>query len=270
MAWFAADDGTRLWYGDEGQGPALVLLHGWCMSSAVWHFQVQSLSRSFRIIAPDLRGHGRSGHSGGDCRLARFAQDTAALIRHLDLEGAFLAGWSLGAQVALETVHLIRERLAGLVLVGCTPRFAASEEFPHALSRVEADGMALKVRRNIGRALEGFTARMFVPGELDDAQAGEIRRILAEVPVPHTDAALESLQSLSEADQRPLLPVLDLPTLIMNGDLDRICLPAASGYLARHIRTSRQVVLAGTGHAPFLSRPEEFNGHLVRFLSEAA
>ncbi|BCS53777.1 alpha/beta fold hydrolase [Geobacter sp. SVR] len=269
MAWFAARDGKGLWYEDHGQGPAVVLLHGWCMSSAIWQLQVQSLCRSFRIIAPDLRGHGRSEYDSGDCSLAQFSEDTAALIQYLDLEHVFLVGWSLGGQVALEATRLVRERLAGLVLVGATPCFTASESFPHGLGRMEADGMALKVRRNIVRALEGFTARMFSAGELDEPQRAEqVRRVLDRVPVPETSVALESLQSLADADLRPLLSAIDLPTLIINGDMDRICLPAASDYLARHIPTSRQVILPGVAHAPFLSRPEEFNDHLSRFISE--
>jgi pimeloyl-[acyl-carrier protein] methyl ester esterase len=271
MAWFDANDGVRLWYEDQGEGAAILFLHGWCMSSAVWQLQTRFFSPSYRVIVPDLRGHGRSGHGGGDCNLARFSDDIAALIRHLNLENLFLAGWSQGAQVALEIARLLRERLTGLALVAGTPCFTASEDFPFALPRIEADGMALKVRRNTARALDGFIDRMFATGERDDPPRDEqARRILASVPIPETNVALESLQSLVDTDQRGMLSAIDLPTLIINGDADRICLPEASAYLARHIPASRQVIMPKTGHAPFLSHPAEFNHHLKRFLVEAA
>src|SRR6185369_4748451 len=161
MPWYTNDNCERLWYEDQGEGPAIVLIHGWCMSSAVWRFQLEQLSGSFRVIAPDLAGHSRSEKSADGYSFERFAADIAALFRHLGLEQAILVGWSMGAQVALLARPLVRERLAGLVLVSGTPRFTATDDFPHALAEVEAAGMGVKVRRNVGRALEGFTRSMF-------------------------------------------------------------------------------------------------------------
>jgi pimeloyl-[acyl-carrier protein] methyl ester esterase len=77
--------------------------------------------------------------------------------------------------------------------------------------------------------------------------------------------ALQGLRLLGETDLRSLLPAVDVPTLIMGGDLDAICLPPASDYMARMIPESRQVVFAGCGHAPFLTRCTEFNDAITRF-----
>ena len=266
MPWYENESGVRLWYEERGTGPALVLLHGWCMSSAVWSFQLEQLSGIFRVIAPDLRGHGRSERSGDGYSFEKFAADIAALFRHLDLRQAILAGWSLGAQVALLASPLLRERLAGLALISGTPRFTATDDFPHALDEAEASGMGLKVRRNIGRALEGFTRRMFAAGELDDeALAGRIRALLATVPLPDPEIALASLQALATADMRSLLPETDLPTLIISGDIDQICLPQASKYMAQRIQSSCHVVLQGCGHAPFLAHSRQFNEEISSF-----
>jgi len=266
MPWYENESGVRLWYEEQGAGPALVLLHGWCMSSVVWRFQLEQLSGTFRVIAPDLRGHGRSERSGDGYSFEGFAADIAALFRRLDLRGALLAGWSLGAQVALLASPILRERLAGLVLISGTPRFTATDDFPHALAETEASGMGLKVRRNIGKALEGFTKRMFTAGELDDeALADRIKALLATVPLPDPEMAMASLRALATADMRNLLSEVDLPTLIINGDRDRICLPEASEYMARRIESSCHVVLNGCGHAPFLTRYDEFDEFIVNF-----
>lgn len=266
MPWYDNDNGSRLWYEDHGSGPVLVLVHGWCMSSAVWRFQLETLGRRFRIIAPDQRGHGKSDKTADGYSFEGFSADIAALFRHLDISDALLAGWSLGAQAALLASTRLEERLAGLVLVSGTPRFTATADFPHGLGAVEADGMGVKVRRNMGRALDGFTARMFVAGELDESgQAARIRELLAEIPLPDPDMAFQSLLSLATADMRPLLPGVRLPSLIINGDQDLICLPQASEYLALNIASSEHIVLRGCGHAPFLTHSSQFNEAIIRF-----
>ena len=266
MPWYGNRDNRRLWYEDYGTGPVLVLLHGWCMSSAVWRLQFEGLSATHRVIAPDLRGHGRSGACSDGYGFDQFAADLAALFRYLDLQDAVLAGWSLGAQVAMLTHGQIRQQLAGLVLIAATPRFTAAEDFSWGLSPVEAEGMAVKLRRNAPRALEGFTARMFAPGELDDpALASRIHDLLGAIPIPDTGVALQSLQALAGADMRPLLPLIGLSTLIINGDRDVICLPGASDYLEQQIPCSSEAVLHGCGHAPFLARSGEFNTCIANF-----
>ena len=266
MPWYENDICDRLWYEELGSGPPLILLHGWCMSSAVWRFQFDALSENFRVIAPDLRGFGRSSDCSIDCNFSGFAADLAALIRHLDSADILLTGWSMGAQVALQALPLIREKLAGLVLVSATPTFIGRDDFSHALSRIEADGMALKVRRNIHRALTGFISRMFAPGELDDvALAGQVSDVLSTVPVPTVEVALQSLQALVDADMREIAAAVDLPTLIINGDSDIICLPEASAWLSNTISASRQSIFTGCGHALFLTCSSRFNAELTGF-----
>jgi pimeloyl-[acyl-carrier protein] methyl ester esterase len=269
MPWHEAAFGDRLWYREQGQGPALVLVHGWCMSSLVWRFQLDRLSAGFRVIAPDLRGHGDSPLGSGECSMETFAADIAALFHHLDLTGAILAGWSLGSLVAVSALPLLGRRVDGLALICGTPRFTSSEDFPHGLARVEADGMALKVRRNLKRALEGFVARMFVPGELaGDGREEQIRALLAAVPVPETDVAFQSLASLVGADVRKQLPAIDRPTLVISGERDPICPSPASAYMAERIPACRHVVYAGCGHAPFLTQSEQVSACLADFSRE--
>lgn len=266
MAWVDLENGGQLWYEDLGEGPAIVLLHGWCMSSAVWRFQMENLCNSFRLIAPDLRGHGQSPASFGYCDFSGFSADLCELFQRLELTDAFLVGWSMGVQLALSVFTSLRERLSGLVLVSGTPRFISTGDYPHGLDAVEIAGMEVKVRRNPARALERFVADMFTDGELEDCDRGEcIRKLFAVMPVPDRRVAVESLRALGGADMRELLSTIDLPTLIVNGDLDRICLPGASAYMVHRIAASVHVVFKGCGHAPFLSRSNEFNDTIAGF-----
>jgi pimeloyl-ACP methyl ester esterase len=266
MPWCNLEDGRRLWYEDQGEGPPLVLLHGWCMSSAVWRFQFETLGRTFRLIAPDLRGHGQSETSPEGYDFAGFSADVHELFLHLDVRDVLLAGWSLGVQVALLACARLRERLSGLALISGTPRFTSSDDFSHGLNAIEIAGMSVKVRRNPAKALEGFMADMFSNGERNDRDLDErIRLLLALIPLPDKQVAVQSLKALAEADMRGLLPTIDLPTLIINGDQDRICLPDASVYMARRIPASAHIVLSDCGHAPFLTHCNEFNDAITSF-----
>lgn len=266
MPWYSNINGDSLWYEERGSGPAIVLIHGWCMSSAVWQLQLESLSRSFRVIAPDLRGHGRSAPSSYGYGFDSYVADIAELFHQLDLGETLLVGWSLGAQIVLQSFARLREKVAGMGLISGTPRFTAAADFPCALGTIEADGMAVKLRRNTARALEGFVGRMFAPGELDDPTlSAQIIDLLAAIPVPETGIALQALQALVEADMRCILPCIDVPTLIVNGDRDVICLPGASAYMAQIIVNCQHIVMPGCGHAPFLTRSMAFDMALTDF-----
>jgi len=266
MPWYAGDAGGRLWYEERGAGTPVVFIHGWCMSSAVWRLQREGLSHAFRVIAVDLPGHGTSPPPAGGFHVKCCAAGVAGLCESLDLHEVLLVGWSLGSLIALEVSLLLRERLSGLVLTAGTPRFMQGDGFPYGLSSVEVEGMARKVQRSLRRALDGFSARMFAPGELDDpALAVMVQELLSALPVPAVDAAIQALDALVETDQRERLALIDLPTLILNGDSDVICLPQASAFLAERIPSARQVVFAGCGHAPFLTQSRRFNACLEEF-----
>lgn len=266
MPWFENRLGEKLWYEDAGCGVPLLFLHGWCMSSVVWKRQFGELADTFRLVAPDLRGHGKSRGASGQLDFGRFAADLADLINHLNLSRLVLVGWSMGAQIALQSYRQLHDRLAGLVLVSATPCFTARDDFPFGLARKEAAGMHLKVERNIQRALDGFHGRMFADGEIEDQQqALQIKELLDSVVPPDTTAAIDALDSLAGADMRPLLTDISAPVLILNGDRDIICLPQASDYLAKHIKSSCRRVFTGCGHAFFLTRAEQFNNEIIEY-----
>lgn len=270
MPWYGNRRGEQLWYEDGGAGCPVVLLHGWCMSSAVWRYQFDGLAASIpaplRLIAPDLRGHGRSCKITGHLNFNGFVEDLIDLFDTLGLEKVVLVGWSMGAQIALQACAELSGRLAGMLLVSATPRFTASDDFPYGLARKEANGMRLKVQRNTARALNGFYTRMFAEGELESQSSGaEIKQLLEAIESPETAGVLEALDALVQADMRRLLPEITVPTLIVNGGQDRICLPQASCYLAVQIPGADQVVFPLCGHAPFLTHSEQFNTELIRF-----
>lgn len=268
MPWYENYAGQRLWYEEKGSGIPLLLLHGWCMTSSVWQFQLDALATDYRIIAPDLRGFGKSCMIKDGCNFDAYVSDIAALVERLELSQLILAGWSMGAEIAVMALKTLNAAVSGLVLISGTPSFSQRDGFPYGLESQESEGMALKVRRNINRAFTGFINNMFTPGELDKSEVTEkVNSILSSLPIPDASVALKSLKSLAETDIRTFFHEIDIPVLILNGDRDIICLPGASQWMADILSTrSTHIVFTGTGHAPFLTMPDKFNSCVKDFI----
>lgn len=264
MPFFEPEQGVSIHYTDEGEGRPIVFIHGWCMSGRVWRFQAEGLSPRFRIIAPDLRGHGRS--TGGGLSLESCVSDLERLFDRLSLSGALLVGWSMGSQIALAAVPKLRPLLAGLLLVGGTPRFTACDGYPHGVPSAETRGMEIRVKRDFMKTMGEFFRSMFAEGEPEhDMYQRIVKEIVIPAKLPEPRTALEGLEILASADLRESLIQIDLPVLLVHGSDDAICPPGASKYMAERIPEARFRLLQGTGHAPFLSRPAEFNQLVEEF-----
>ncbi|ABC83498.1 Alpha/beta hydrolase fold-1 [Anaeromyxobacter dehalogenans 2CP-C] len=266
MPLLLTDSGVRLAYADRGAGAPLVLVHGWSLSSAAFDGLAARLPGR-RLIMPDLRGHG--GSDPAAFALEDLGRDLALLLDRLGLEGAVLAGWSLGAQAALAALPAVRRRLAGLVLISGTPRFTIGDGWPHGQPAQALEVLAHRVRRDPARAAARFFDGMFAPGELDGPAAPRARALRAAIPAPSAAAALAGLAALAAADLRAGLAAIDLPALVIHGTADPICPPGAGRALAAGIPGARLALLPGAGHAPHLTRPDEVAALLRAFPAAA-
>ena len=269
MAGIETREGLRLHHEDRGRGPPVVLVHGWSSSSGVFEEVAGALAGERRVIAPDLRGHGRSA-AGGPFGIPDLAADLALLLDRLDLRGALLVGWSMGAQVALEALPAVAPRLRGLALASGTPRFVAGEGWSHGQPARTVEVLAHRVRRDPARAVARFFDDMFVPGEIADRDRARLSALRDALPPPDPAAALAGLDALAGGDQRPRLAEVRLPCLVLHGEADPICPAGAARAVAASVAGSRLEVWPGVGHAPFLSRPGPFVDLLRGFLGAIA
>jgi pimeloyl-[acyl-carrier protein] methyl ester esterase len=262
-------DGRRLAYGESGSGPALVLLHGWAMSSVVFSELSAELSRDFRVLAPDLRGHGGSDPgSGYGC--SALAADLSEWFTALNLRDAALLGWSLGGEVALTLAAAapVRSRLRALALVATTPRFCAGDDWTAGLPVTQLRALARDLRRNYLKTMGDFFALQFAGETLPKERYQEILRFAVRAGrLPEPEIALAGLETLGQEDLRHLLPQLELPTLVVHGELDRIVLPEAGRFLAATLPQARLELWPQVGHAPFISDPVRFCSLLRNFLA---
>jgi pimeloyl-[acyl-carrier protein] methyl ester esterase len=263
--------GVHLHWHEEGAGRPVVLVHGWSMSSRALGGLARSLAPSRRALALDLRGHGASSAPVDGYAVEDHARDLAAWMERLDLDGAALVGWSMGAQIALEALPAVERRVDRLVLMSMTPRFTAAPDWPHGLPESTVRALALRLERGPERTLRRFFDGMFAPDELEPGRLDDLAaEILAGGPSVAPVAARRGLDALVAADQRDRLPSVRVPTLLVHGDRDAICLPAASAHAEARIARARRCVLSGAGHAPHLSRPAAVLDLLRGFVEGAA
>jgi pimeloyl-[acyl-carrier protein] methyl ester esterase len=263
VATLRTDGAPALHYEDQGSGPPLLVLHGWSRSGADFAALAERLSPRHRVVRLDLRGHGAS--APGPFTLPDLAGDVAALAETLDLRGALLLGWSLGAQVALAALPRLGDRVSRLALVGATPRFTEGDGWPHGLPVRAVAALAARLRRQPERTAARFLEDCFAPGELDPAVQAALTG-----PAPDLACALAGLDLLTGIDLRAALPAVTHPALLLHGEADAIVPVGAARALAALLPAARLVTFPATGHAPFLSREAEVAGLLAGFAGAAA
>jgi pimeloyl-ACP methyl ester carboxylesterase len=254
--------GDRVAFLDAGAGEALLLIHGMAGSSTTWRAVIPRLSEKYRVVAPDLLGHGESAKPRGDYSLGAFAVWLRDLLDELSISRATVIGQSLGGGVAMQFTYQHRDYCERLVLIssgGLGPDLSwtlriLSAPGVEVMLPVVAPQPVLNVGNKLGswltsagihspRAVEMWSAY----SSLSDRQTRQaFLRTLRSV-VDYRGQAVSAVNRLHLSS--------GLPTLLIWGDRDRI-IPVAHGYAAHDaLPGSRLEVLAGVGHFPHVESP---------------
>ncbi|MAT64524.1 MAG: pimeloyl-[acyl-carrier protein] methyl ester esterase [Gammaproteobacteria bacterium] len=240
----------------EGEGPDLVLLHGWGLRLEVWDGLVGSLRDRFRVIRADLPGHGRSR--------AATRLEAGALIPALEavLEPpACWVGWSLGGLLALQLSALRPAWFDRLGLVGCNPCFVQRPDWPGMTPEV-FEAFAAGVESDPGATWRRFLALVAQGGGRREVLRS-LRRTAGGLP-PATDALVQGLEQLAHTDARPAAAGCGVPVHWLLGTADALVPAATADALAGLTGPESVTRIEGAGHAPFLSHPAPFNEWLAR------
>ena len=236
-----------------GNGPDLVMLHGWAIHSGVWDGVVESLSQRFRLHQVDLPGHGASR----DCALDSLDQMTEVIADRLP--GRYsVCGWSLGGQVAIRLALQAPERVQQLVLVASTPCFVRRADWPWGMEDSTLTLFMENLARDYTQTLNRFLT-LQVSGSEDQARVLAWLRKSILRGQPPTPATLQAgLKILQTSDLRAELNQVSQPVLLIHGRNDVITPAGAADWMQQHLPRARLVLFPHCGHAPFLSFPEQF------------
>ena len=262
--------GGTLEFDDRGSGPAIVFLHGWSLGKEAFAGQRRELSERFRVVIPDMRGHGNSKQFDESDGIDTLAADLERLLLELDLTDVILVGWSMGALVAWQTAEgPQRGRIRGIVTIDMVPRVLNGDGWQHGLragTHLYDVDIDLTKMRDDWRA---FT-HAYVPMVFASGKTTERRELIDEMLALVSDNDVESMtnlwHALVHADYVETVQKLDVPTLITYGELSQIYTGEAAAWMDEHIPNSRRVCFEESGHAPHLEEPRRFNQALVDFI----
>ncbi|WP_256077083.1 alpha/beta fold hydrolase [Massilia sp. YIM B04103] len=250
---------------DIGQGEAVLLLHGLGSCGHDWEPQIQTLALHYRIIAPDLRGHGLSPapHDGKPWRMADLAQDVAELLSALELDSVHIIGFSLGGMVALELAQMQRAtlpRIASLCLINALPLDAArppSLVFTYWLRRAI---IALFGLGAVGRMVAG---KIFPRPDQERLR----NSFITQMQQMSKSAYLAALDAIYHWHWRPRADALSLPVLILAADQDYTPVEAKRAFAAQ-LPDCRLEVIADSRHGTPLDQASKVNALLLSFLRQ--
>jgi pimeloyl-ACP methyl ester carboxylesterase len=246
--------GIRIHYEVHGEGPAILLTHGYSATTEMWRPQIAALSRAHRLIVWDVRGHGRSDYPEDQAAYSEEATvaDMAAILDAAGAKEAVVGGLSLGGYMSL-AFHLAHpERVRALLIVDTGPGYKNDS------ARETWNANALNTAERLER--EGLAA----------LQSASAERALST----HRNAeglARAARGMLTQRDARVIgsLPEIKVPSLVIVGANDTPFLKA-SDYMAAKIPGAKLLVIPDAGHAANMDQPEAFNSAVLHFLEEHA
>jgi pimeloyl-ACP methyl ester carboxylesterase len=260
---FVEVNGQTIAYRQAGQGPALVLLHGFLCDSRCWRQQLAGLSDQFRVVAWDAPGAGSSSDPPDTFTTASYAQCLAGFLDAIGIERAHVLGLSWGGILAQEFYRLHANRFRSLVLADTYAGWRGS--LPEADWK---DRLATCLRMADGPP-EAVVVKL-LPGMFTDAVPRDISEELSAIISEFHPIGFR-LMSLSsaEVDTRDLLPRIDAATLVLWGDDDRRSPMHIAQQLHASIPNAELAVIPNAGHVSNMQQPDAFNDHVRRFCLSA-
>jgi non-heme chloroperoxidase len=263
--------GIEIYYEDHGAGQPVVLIHGYPLSGRAWDKQVPALlDAGYRVITYDRRGFGKSSQPASGYDYATFAADLHAVLEHLDLHDAVLAGHSMGTgEVTRYLGRYGSARVAKGVLVSPIPPYLLqADDNPDGVPQSLFDGFAQAARADGPAWMKGFLDNFYnmdtLRGTLVSDQAFQASWNLA---VTASATAAVACIGTWTTDFRDDLPKIDVPVLVIHGDADQVLpLDKTGRRLPGLIKDVRLVVVEGGPHAIPWTHADQVNSALLDFL----
>lgn len=257
-------NGFNMNFEEVGKGLPILFIHGYPLSKEVWGPQLAGLSDIARCIAPDLRGHGESESVPGPYSMDLFADDLAALLDELNIQGkAVICGLSMGGYAAFGFYRRHPGRVAGMILAGTR----AGGDSPERQSARDASAEIAR-KEGILPVVKGMLPKMFSKKILDsDPDLVElVRSIMLSVSLEGMIADLGALRD--RPDSRPMLAGISVPVLVIHGLEDQMIPFQDAEEMSAKIPGAVLQLIPGAGHLLNLETPDTFNQAIRQFIKQ--
>ena len=262
---------VNIYYEDLGKGKNVVFIHGWPLSGAMWEYQITQLpQQGMRCITYDRRGFGHSDKPAGPYDYNTLAADLKAVLDGLDLKEVTLVGFSMGGGEIAKYFSLYGgERVTKVVLVSSVvPYMLQTEDNPDGVPQEDFDGMAKKMIDDRPAFLEGFNKDFFGVAALSHPVSNALLQQCSNAAMLASPiATLKCAKSFSSTDFREDVVKINVPTLIIHGDADKIVPIAATGNRSANlIPDSKYIIYEGEPHGLWFTSKERLNQDLIDFI----
>lgn len=251
-------------YNDYGTGiMPVIFLHGFPFDKTSWQPQMESLKKTHRVIAYDIRGFGKSTAGKSTPSIQLFADDLIQLMDGLSINKAIVCGLSMGGYILLNAISRYPNRFEAIVLCD-TQCIADSEE-----TKEKRNQTIVQIKANgLNGFAEGFIKNIFCQQSIETKKelVENINKIILS---NSSDIIIETLGALTQRDSTcDTLNEISVPTLILCGKEDVVTVPKESEFLQDNIENSTLYIIDNAGHLSNLEQSSEFNQHLTNFISE--
>jgi pimeloyl-ACP methyl ester carboxylesterase len=256
---------ARVRYVDEGEGPAVVFLHGFGSSIEAWHTVLPKVAKDYRVIALDLKGFGWSGRPEGDYSPQAEAELVFELLDRLEVEEVRVVAHSWGSSVALKMAQMQADRVERLALYGA---WVYSDQLPAAFYWARAKGVGEVIWSLFYKQLpnEKLAGAFYDKDEITQAYADEVKRMLDR---PGTvRAALEAVRGQEFEELEKTYPSVKQPALLMWGREDYVSNLRYGERLVRDLPNAELEVYPRCGHFPMKEAAAASTRDLISFLNE--
>ncbi len=275
-------DGAALWFELRGQGSQtpVVLMDGLGCDGFIWRYLWEPLTANRRVLHMNYRGHGRSGVAHDDTRIGieYICEDLARLMDHVGMAEATLLGHSMGVQVSLEFHRRHAGRVRGLGLICGSFGTPLDTWHDHSLMRMlfpylqgvveQAPNLARRIMSRVSRTNAAVTFGIRSELNPDLVKRSDFEPYMAHLAQMHPLFFVRTLDSLKDHSAWEHLPYVDVPTLVLGGEIDRFTPVWLSAQMAARIPQAQYLQIPGGSHTAPLERPELVNGAIEALLND--
>jgi 3-oxoadipate enol-lactonase len=251
-------------YNDEGNtgDPVIIFIHGFPFNKSMWDKQMEVLKENYRVIAYDVRGHGNSDAGTKDFSIDLFATDLLNLMDALKIDKAILCGLSMGGYIALNAVENYPDRFDALILSDTTCTADTPEVKEKRMKTIET------IKKNgVEKFADESVKNLFAP-ESFSTKKKEIAAVREMIVNTTEESLCKTLRAFYERKETcTKLQDINVPVLIMVGNVDKITPLAAAQFMNEKIKESLLSIIEHAGHLSNIENPSEFNNQLEEFVS---